>query len=641
MVQQRIDKSSLWSPPSQAKPAQFDPVRAKQDSHTPPTSEALENATFNQNQWEALGLQLKQESGAIAPVEQERLGVLQAKMADFWAQRQEKGSRFSHNFAKIPLHAPSKPTSAPVPPQRAIRPHIAPETQSTLNTVRLIQAKGGKNPATAAAQRLNPTGLPDRLKSSIESLSGFNLDDVNVHYNSSQPAQLNALAYTQGTDIHVAPRQERHLPHEAWHVVQQAQGRVKPTLQLKDGVPVNDDEGLEHEADVMGAKALQMQRPQQETTGTVQELTPEIWHQPGNNPIQLKPVDLDGKKVEPANLPLPVLLKILDTRNDLSQETREEFQSAAMKKVLIDPQPNLFPTYKLVLGQDALEAIESARKLNKPADKNEKTPESVSTAPLLLTYGTWHLRQSFKTWCKDDVRADQIFDAVGESVDSAKEMFKVIDEAKVYSDTIITELGKQGRGKDALTLRALLLRVIAPLVPDGRKWMVSAISKDYEYAVLDGDPQYSKGRVKLRNNQTAEECWYSIPDKEFISEKEFDTYVEGLRENIRSERLGSKKSKKGRVWDEFDNDKGLDILLKTMAVGGTGQRRAKYTDDELAKLRESRAVTVSFSADKNKATNLYPSPDAELEAVKQSLRGALSSSSAGRGAMFRAGQPNV
>jgi hypothetical protein len=77
-----------------------------------------------------------------------------------------------------------------------------------------------------------------------------------VHYNSSQPAQLNALAYAQGSDIHLAPGQERHLPHEAWHVVQQAQGRVQPTMQIKEGAPVNDDPGLEHEADVMGAKAV-------------------------------------------------------------------------------------------------------------------------------------------------------------------------------------------------------------------------------------------------------------------------------------------------------------------------------------------------------------------------------------------------
>jgi hypothetical protein len=76
-----------------------------------------------------------------------------------------------------------------------------------------------------------------------------------VHYNSTKPAEVGALAYTQGANIHVAPGQEKHLAHEAWHVVQQAQDRVQPTMQLKDGVPINDDKGLEHEADVMGAKA--------------------------------------------------------------------------------------------------------------------------------------------------------------------------------------------------------------------------------------------------------------------------------------------------------------------------------------------------------------------------------------------------
>jgi hypothetical protein len=102
----------------------------------------------------------------------------------------------------------------------------------------------------------NETGLPENLKSGVESISGISLDNVRVHYNSSQPAQLNALAYAQGADIHIAPGQEKHLPHEAWHVVQQAQGRVKPTMQLKEGIPVNDDKGLENEADIMGARAL-------------------------------------------------------------------------------------------------------------------------------------------------------------------------------------------------------------------------------------------------------------------------------------------------------------------------------------------------------------------------------------------------
>ncbi|NVJ48701.1 MAG: DUF4157 domain-containing protein, partial [Cytophagia bacterium] len=88
-----------------------------------------------------------------------------------------------------------------------------------------------------------------------ENLSGHSMDDVKVHYNSSRPAQLQAHAYAQGNQIHLAPGQEKHLAHEAWHVVQQKQGRVKPTMQLKSQVNINDDAGLEKEADAMGEKA--------------------------------------------------------------------------------------------------------------------------------------------------------------------------------------------------------------------------------------------------------------------------------------------------------------------------------------------------------------------------------------------------
>ncbi|MBL0913110.1 MAG: DUF4157 domain-containing protein [Bacteroidia bacterium] len=104
----------------------------------------------------------------------------------------------------------------------------------------------------------NRTGLPDDLKAGLEQLSGFAMDDVQVHYNSAHPAQLQAYAYAQGGQIHLGPGQERHLPHEAWHVVQQKQGRVKATTQFKSGLPLNDDSGLEQEADVMGMKAMQL-----------------------------------------------------------------------------------------------------------------------------------------------------------------------------------------------------------------------------------------------------------------------------------------------------------------------------------------------------------------------------------------------
>jgi hypothetical protein len=107
----------------------------------------------------------------------------------------------------------------------------------------------------ASAPRANRSGLPDRLKNGVEALSGVSLDGVKVHYNSPHPARLEAFAYARGREIHLGPGQERHLPHEAWHLVQQAQGRVRPTMQMKGGIAVSEQADLEHEADEMGVKA--------------------------------------------------------------------------------------------------------------------------------------------------------------------------------------------------------------------------------------------------------------------------------------------------------------------------------------------------------------------------------------------------
>ena len=99
--------------------------------------------------------------------------------------------------------------------------------------------------------------MPQNLRAGLEKLSGVDLSDVVVHPNSEKPQKLNALAYTQGKDIHIAPGQEKHLPHEGWHAVQQKQGRVEPTVQMKTGTLVNDNSGLEKEADVMGVWAAE------------------------------------------------------------------------------------------------------------------------------------------------------------------------------------------------------------------------------------------------------------------------------------------------------------------------------------------------------------------------------------------------
>ena len=103
-------------------------------------------------------------------------------------------------------------------------------TSQSSNLGNLLNARSSVAALKATAAQLtapaptNLTGLPDRLKMGVEALSGLAMDDVRVHRNSALPAQMQAHAFAQGTDIHLAPGQERHLPHEAWHVVQN--GRV-------------------------------------------------------------------------------------------------------------------------------------------------------------------------------------------------------------------------------------------------------------------------------------------------------------------------------------------------------------------------------------------------------------------------------
>jgi hypothetical protein len=147
------------------------------------------------------------------------------------------------------------------PPRQAARPGAAPASVKVAGPgqTRLTQLSEALNSRTSAVG-VGPdsSGLPSGLRAGVEALSGISLGGVRVHRNSSRPAQLNAAAYAQGRHIHLGPGQERHLPHEAWHVVQQAQGRVRPTRQMKAGPAINDQTALEREADVMGAAAARL-----------------------------------------------------------------------------------------------------------------------------------------------------------------------------------------------------------------------------------------------------------------------------------------------------------------------------------------------------------------------------------------------
>jgi Domain of unknown function (DUF4157) len=161
------------------------------------------------------------------PEDSGQSSIPRTEMRDFWTEWIDRAARFGHNIASL---------SPPV------------------QTRRTAEAQGGLQRAPRV--RENRTGLPDGLQAGIEQLSGVSLGDVRVHYNSPRPAGIQARAYTQGSEIHVGPGEEKHLAHEAWHVVQQKQGRVRPTMKMR-GLGINDNAKLEREADVMAGRAAQ------------------------------------------------------------------------------------------------------------------------------------------------------------------------------------------------------------------------------------------------------------------------------------------------------------------------------------------------------------------------------------------------
>lgn len=122
-MDQRIQKLASWNPATQQINTQLTSRAKAQPNSSRPLQE---KEGFEQDQFEVARLQLKEKIGGITSVEQQQLGVLQAKMNDSWLQRREKLSRFGHNLANIPISSPDKQGSKPVQPKLAIK-KLAPQ----------------------------------------------------------------------------------------------------------------------------------------------------------------------------------------------------------------------------------------------------------------------------------------------------------------------------------------------------------------------------------------------------------------------------------------------------------------------------------------------------------------------------------
>ncbi len=131
-----------------------------------------------------------------------------------------------------------------------------------------LPAKGTVDRDGSSALRASTSGsrMPKAVRNKMETAFGTDFSDVRISQG-IEASSIGALAFTQGDDIHFAPGQydpssqsgQKLLGHELTHVVQQREGRVRPTAQTK-GFAINDDPALEAEADRAGGQAVSGER---------------------------------------------------------------------------------------------------------------------------------------------------------------------------------------------------------------------------------------------------------------------------------------------------------------------------------------------------------------------------------------------
>ncbi len=140
---------------------------------------------------------------------------------------------------------------------------IQPKVQSTI--VSKIQPKlmKGDGKEKISSEETSSGILPDELKQKMEGSFGQDFSNVTIHKDSSSARDINAKAYTQGSEIHFAPGEynpgskegQELIGHELTHVVQQGQGKVGQGEINGKGLEINQNSGLEKEADDAGKRA--------------------------------------------------------------------------------------------------------------------------------------------------------------------------------------------------------------------------------------------------------------------------------------------------------------------------------------------------------------------------------------------------
>ncbi len=203
------------------------------------------------------------ESGTKQPASDAEAATQQNAVHNKKQAQDASGSETEQVGEEKTKSAPKKPAGkSEHPPQFKLHAGAPFQFKMAEAPLQMKAASGAKGAATAGNSSSN--GLPEEVKSQMEGAFGTSFDDVKVTANSSVAKDAGALAFAQGSNIHFAPGQfspntkggQELLGHELAHVVQQRQGRVQANAEV-NGLAVNNDKGLEAEADQLGAKAAQ------------------------------------------------------------------------------------------------------------------------------------------------------------------------------------------------------------------------------------------------------------------------------------------------------------------------------------------------------------------------------------------------
>jgi Domain of unknown function (DUF4157) len=150
------------------------------------------------------------------------------------------------------------------PPQKAVLEETTSMTPDhSLGTYTVLPASGDP--------------LPIRTQQQMQRAFNHDFSDVRV-FESPRAANLDALAFAQGNQLHFQPGQydpwspqgQALLGHELAHVVQQRSGQVRASTMTPQGEGINDDVELEREAQEAGQRAARGERvtPRGEATTT-------------------------------------------------------------------------------------------------------------------------------------------------------------------------------------------------------------------------------------------------------------------------------------------------------------------------------------------------------------------------------------